>query len=186
MKPAVFAVLLLLTFGVIWTPAQAVPPGCTEIGTPDRDAMAGTDGPDKLCTLGGPDYVHAGPGNDTIIGGADNDTLVGGPGRDVLRGGPGHDRLFSIDSRPGDVTKGRSGSDHCYVDDGDRVRGCEDVNRVGTSAAVDATIQALSNALFGLAVLGEDAQEEVAELIVIIENFPARCPPPAPSPPPCP
>lgn len=161
MKPVVFAALLILSSGVlVWTPAQAVPPGCTEIGTQERDILAGTSGPDKICGLGGRDYSHGNAGNDTVLGGGDDDTLVGGPGRDRLLGGPGRDRLFAIDSRTNDLVKGGAGFDRCYIDKGDKVRSCEEIRRVNTAPDDMAAILALQVAFLGVVKLGEQYQED--------------------------
>lgn len=185
---AVAALLVLISGVIVWTPAQAVPPGCTEIGTDREDALAGTPRVDKLCALGGDDWSHGANGNDSILGGSGSDTLVGGPGRDAIRGGPGDDRLISVDSHSTDRLKGGAGFDRCYADRGERIRGCEEVNRVGTSAAVEATIQALTTAFLGATRLAEEAQEEVVSLQIIIDSLPPNpaCPSPAMSPPPCP
>lgn len=195
----IVAATLLLAGSLVWMPtSQAVPSGCTEVGTPERDVIAGTSRRDKLCTLGGGDYAHGGSGNDAVLGGASGDTLIGGDGKDRIRGNGGADRLFSVDQSAGDILRGGRGQDSCFGDKGDVFRSCERVFRTGTSPEVEATLAALSDVLFELTVLGEELQAQVDELIEIIINLPTPSPtpirPPHPecpptvtdeSPPPC-
>lgn len=184
MKAKTLTIALLLGSTFLFVPArvQAIPPGCTEVGTAERDVIAGSGGRDKICTLGGGDYAHGGSGKDAILGGAAGDTLIGGDGRDRIRGHGGADRLFSVDDTNGDVVKGGRGQDSCYGDAGDMFRGCESVFRTHTSPAVDATIAALNQALFEVTVLGEELQAQVDELITIIESL-LPTPTPTPTPP---
>lgn len=187
-RPAVFIALLTLSSGmIIWTPpVQAVPPGCTEIGTPARDVMAGTRIRDKMCTLGGGDYAHGSAGKDTIIGGSGMDTLVGGKGPDRIRGKGSNDQLFSIDQVSGnDVIRGGNGTDRCYGDAGDGFRGCEVIH----TGNVPETTQALDRTVLGAVIIGEEAQEDVNPQPPPADgNFPPCTPPPpgTTSPAPCP
>jgi RTX calcium-binding nonapeptide repeat (4 copies) len=89
--------------------ARPVPaiPGCTLIGSAQRDAIKGTSGADTVCGLAG------------------NDVVTGGAGRDVLEGGPGNDVLEARDRRR-DVVRGGPGRDTARIDRGlDRVVGVE-------------------------------------------------------------
>lgn len=174
---ALIALLVLASGSLVWTPAAvAVPPGCTEVGTPERDVIAGTSRRDKLCTLGGGDYAHGGDGNDAILGGGAGDTLIGGDGKDRIYGSGGADRLFAVDDVKGDILKGGPGFDSCFGDKGDRFRTCERRFRTGTSPAVEATLEALNQALFELTVLGEELQAQVDALLEIIANLPTPTP----------
>jgi len=59
---------------------------------------------------------------------------VAGTGRDRLAGGAGNDRLNTRDRRRGDSAncgESRRDRDRASIDRGDRVRGCERVNRRG-------------------------------------------------------
>jgi hypothetical protein len=162
-----FALTLALglwAFGAFVLTSEALPANCTELGTQDRDILAGTPGPDRICALGGGDYVHAGGKRDVVFGMAGGDTLVAGGGRDTLKGGSGRDKLFAIDQHKGnDVIYGGPGDDQCFIDRRDQVHGCEHVHRVGTSKAVDATIRALEQAILGESLLGEEFQEDAIQ-----------------------
>lgn len=200
MRRALLVALLLVASGaLVWAPsARAIPSGCTEVGTPERDVIAGSSGRDKICTLGGGDYAHGGGGSDAILGGAGDDTLIAGDGKDRVRGHGGADRLFSVDESVGDIVRGGSGQDSCFGDRGDAFRSCERTFRTGTSPEVEDTISAFSDALFELTVLGEELQAQIDLLLAIIDSFPmptspppgppnAECPPTVTdeSPPPC-
>lgn len=167
--------LALFAFGaILLVPSVAAPVGCTEIGTKDRDIMAGSPGKDKLCALGSGDYLHGAGKADVLLGMEGIDTIVGGAGRDILKGGEGTDRLFAVDQHRGDRLFGGPGQDRCYADKGDRVRGCEHVYR-GNSPAV---VQGLTGSFLGVSQLGEEAQASEAPPPVSDGGFPACTPPP--------
>lgn len=132
---------------------DAVPEGCTIVGTPGDDTLAGTDGDDTICGLGGDDTISAGDGADTVLGGDDNDTIkgqmgndtlegeagddtvrgnrgadevTGGDGADTLEGNRGDDTLDGVDGVEGnDALNGGRGSDSCTADPRDTIRNCE-------------------------------------------------------------
>lgn len=156
-----FAGLLMLASSRT-TPSVVEPktpkPDCTEIGTPGRDILAGTEEHDVICALAGPDYVHGDGKGDKIRGAGGSDTLVGGGGADRIRGGKGEDRIFTIDQRPHDTIWGGPGEDRCYADVGDKVYGCEHVSYGNTVRA----LTALDHALYDTTVVGQIAQEEAS------------------------
>jgi hypothetical protein len=129
-------------------PAMARGRRCTQQGTSSTDVLRGTGNADRVCgksgndgieSLGGNDSIWAGKGDDTVegdsgndrlFGGAGNDNLEGNTGADVVRGGPGDDVIHVTDRDSRDRVIGGKGSDTCFVDQGDVVRGCEQVHVV--------------------------------------------------------
>ena len=64
-------------------------------GTPQDDAIFGSDGDDVIDALAGDDYVETGAGNDIVRGGAGADDLEAwGEGNNLLDAGPGDDYLY--------------------------------------------------------------------------------------------
>lgn len=172
--------------------SAAPSPACRDEGTAGRDVIAGGRGPDVICALGGDDYVHGDGGNDVVRGGSGNDALVSGKGRDKLYGGSGNDRLFAVDDRPRDLVVGGPGNDQCFVDRGDKARGCEQVFR-GHSITIR-QFNALSAAFFGGLSLAEELIAEVTlpppavtvtQTVTRTASFPPCTPPPSETPAPC-
>ncbi len=75
--------------------------GVNKIGTPDHDALTGTDGAEWLWGLAGDDVITARDGDDR---------LEGGEGIDFLYGGAGHDELY--DEAGESFLFGESGDDY--------------------------------------------------------------------------
>jgi Ca2+-binding RTX toxin-like protein len=143
------AIMLGGLVGSATTPAVArAGHGCRTNGTNSTEVLTGTAGADRICALAGDDVVEsldgndriwAGSGNDTvegddgndrIFGGAGNDTLDGNAGTDVVRGGAGDDVIHVNDAGPGDRAIGGKGADTCFVNQADKVKGCEQVHVV--------------------------------------------------------
>lgn len=165
MRRALTALIIVLMSGVFIMTSEAEGPACTEQGTDGDDVRAGGSGDDVMCLLEGDDYGHGNGGADVVRGGPGDDAAVGGQGLDRLRGGMGNDNLFGIDRHPGDVVAGGSGDDRCFVDEGDKTRGCEHI----FTGPGQATVKEALKVVFGATELGEEAQ-------VFIENIPI--PPP--------
>lgn len=143
-------VAVILTLGSFSLVAAAPGGPCTETGTDIRNEMAGTSGRDVLCALGGDDYVAGLGGADVLRGEGGSDTMVGGAGVDRLYGTAGRDHLFAVDGQPGDFVSGGGGLDHCFVDAGDRTKGCHTI--VGVTLR---TLKALGRAFSGAVVLAD-------------------------------
>ena len=128
--------------------APLVPGGCSRVveGTNARDTLLGDEGGDLLLGLGKADVLRGERGHDCLVGGAGGDRLIGGPGRDRLTGGAGNDTLVgngaknAFDAGSGDdVVKARNqtvepvkcgaGTDQARVDKGDKLSGCEKVDK---------------------------------------------------------
>lgn len=115
-------------------------------GTPDNDTVTGSDirdviflglgndgaaarlGPDDVHGDGGRDRLSGGRGDDALFGADGADTIYGGAGADVLNGDAGGDTL-NADDGARDIVDCGSGTDTAFVDNLDRVRGCENVFR---------------------------------------------------------
>jgi RTX calcium-binding nonapeptide repeat (4 copies) len=95
-------------------------------GTLQDDVILGLGGADRIFGLGGSDILDGGPGADRLYGGAGADRLRGGPGSDHLNGGAGDDVSHARDGQIDFVSCG-AGRDRAYVDERDRVRGCESI-----------------------------------------------------------
>jgi hypothetical protein len=185
-------VAMLLLGSVLPVPSTLAAPGCTFVGSNERDVYAGDRRREVVCLLGGNDYSHGNGGRDRIRGGNGADSLVGGAGRDNLKGGPGEDRLFATDQRANDVVRGGAGADRCFADRGDVVRGCESVHR----GNVAGTTEALTTNSFQVTAIAEEALESPTPLPGDGTNptqppgaiFPPCTPPPPgmTSPAPCP
>ena len=105
---------------------------CTVKGTSGDDRLIDTAGASTICALGGNDVVEGLTGNDKIYGAAGDDRLEGNEGSDRIFGGKGADTLVSTDSTSrNDRVFGGPGQDTCFVDRGDRTRGCETKHIVG-------------------------------------------------------
>ena len=117
----------------MWMAAPSAPakPRCTVKGTSGDDHLVDTAGASRICALGGDDIVEAGPGNDVVLGGRGSDHLEGNEGKDVVNGGRGADTIVVTDGVAGDRAVGGPGKDTCYIDRGDRTRGCETKTVVG-------------------------------------------------------
>lgn len=96
------------------------------VGTQDNDSLVGTGGGDRLKGKGGNDKLKGRAGDDCLRGGGQRDKLNGGAGKDLLKGGAGDDAIYSFDQEVDRVRCGR-GDDRATVDEGDKVKGCEDV-----------------------------------------------------------
>lgn len=121
----VVAGMLLATTMLVAAPSAPAKPRCTLRGTSGDDHLIDTAGASRICALGGNDTVEAGPQNDVVLGGPGNDHLEGNAGKDVVDGGRGADTIVVTDGAPGDRAIGGRGKDTCYLDRGDRARGCE-------------------------------------------------------------
>jgi len=141
----------LAAFGVVVT-SQAAAPACTKTGSPDRDILAGGPGRDIICAKGGNDYLHGNGGADLLKGGKGRDVIIGGSGQDEAHGAKGKDRIFLVDGRGGGLASGGAGHDQCFVDRGDRTKGCEEVF-VGVTQAY---AQAITSSFHGGLVLAEE------------------------------
>ena len=123
--------MLLATTLLIAVPSAPARARCTVKGTSGDDHLIDTAGASRICALGGDDIVEAGPGNDVVLGGTGSDHLEGNEGKDVVNGGRGADTIVLADGVAGDRAVGGSGKDTCYIDRGDRTRGCETKTIVG-------------------------------------------------------
>jgi len=123
--------MLLATTLFIAAPSAPARARCTVKGTSGDDHLIDTAGASRICALGGDDIVEAGPGNDVVFGGTGSDHLEGNEGKDVVNGGRGADTIVLADGVAGDRAVGGSGKDTCYIDRGDRTRGCETKTVVG-------------------------------------------------------
>jgi Ca2+-binding RTX toxin-like protein len=123
--------MLLATTLFIAAPSAPARARCTVKGTSGDDHLIDTAGASRICALGGDDIVEAGPGNDVVLGGTGSDHLEGNEGKDVVNGGRGADTIVLADGVAGDRAVGGSGKDTCYIDRGDRTRGCETKTVVG-------------------------------------------------------
>ena len=131
-------------------------PGADRLsGAAGIDRMFGNGGNDRLNGGVKRDYLAGGHGNDSATGGVGRDSLVGdlgndrlwgGAGDDILRGNQGSDRIVGglgrdlivghggadrINVRDGNVDRVSCGSgrDRAIADRGDRLTGCERINR---------------------------------------------------------
>lgn len=85
--------------------------GVIYYGTPDVDAMEGTDIGDIIMARESDDIVNGYAGDDLLFGEAGNDTLDGGEGSDLLYGGEGND-TYVIDRNMGnDIVFDQNGTD---------------------------------------------------------------------------
>ena len=91
------------------------------------DRLEGGTGSDLLRGGRGSDRMRGEGGSDRLAGGRGRDGLSGSAGRDRLGGGPGGDRLVGGSGR--DRFNGGTGRDVCVAERGERVRGCEVVQR---------------------------------------------------------
>ena len=123
--------MLLATTMFIAAPSAPAKPRCTVKGTSGDDHLVDTAGASRICALGGNDIVEAGPQNDVVLGGKGSDHLEGNEGKDVVNGGRGADTIVLTDGAAGDRAVGGPGKDTCYIDRGDRTRGCETKTVVG-------------------------------------------------------
>ena len=99
---------------------------CTLKGTSGDDHLIDTAGASTICALGGNDFVEGLTGNDKIYGGAGNDQLEGNEGSHRIFGGKGADTLVANDGvTKNDQVFGGPGQDTCFLDRGDRAKGCE-------------------------------------------------------------
>lgn len=166
----IIALVLLLVASVLGVVFVATSPaesavGCTKVGTNGENVLTGGRRNDVLCGLGGKDFLHADGGNDVLRGGSGPDTLVASTGADRAKGDGGRDRIFVVDGFDNDRVSGGAGFDRCYVDAGDSRIGCEKVYISFTAAQS----KALTNAVFDVAQIAEDAQ---------VSPTPAPTPPP--------
>jgi len=127
----IVAGILLGTTMLIAAPSAPARPRCTVKGTSGDDHLVDTAGASRICALGGNDIVEAGPRNDVVLGGRGSDHLEGNKGKDVVNGGRGADTIVVTDGVAGDRAVGGPGKDTCYIDRGDRTRGCETKTVVG-------------------------------------------------------
>ena len=127
----IVAGILLGTTMFIAAPSAPAKPRCTVKGTSGDDHLIDTAGASRICALGGNDIVEAGPGNDVVLGGTGSDHLEGNEGKDAVKGGRGADTIVVADGVAGDRAVGGPGKDTCYIDRGDRTRGCETKTVVG-------------------------------------------------------
>jgi Ca2+-binding RTX toxin-like protein len=127
----IVAGMLLGTTLLVAAPSAPAKPRCTVKGTSGDDHLVDTAGASRICALGGNDIVEAGPGNDVVLGGTGSDRLEGNGGKDVVNGGRGADTIVLTDGAAGDRAVGGPGKDTCYIDRGDRARGCETKTVVG-------------------------------------------------------
>jgi Ca2+-binding RTX toxin-like protein len=126
----------------------------TIYGSRSEDRIYGKDGSDVIVATGGVDEVYGGDGHDAglyggsgwdlVRGGIGQDKAIGGSGSDTMRGGEGRDELWgeggtdtldggpdndilhsSHDGKARNTVRAGGGSDICYVDKYDRVKGCE-------------------------------------------------------------
>jgi Ca2+-binding RTX toxin-like protein len=121
----IVAGILLGATMLIGAPSAPARTRCTLKGTSGDDHLIDTAGASRICALGGNDVVEAGPQNDVVLGGGGSDRLEGNEGRDVVKGGRGADTIVLTDGAAGDRAHGGPGKDTCYIDRGDRTRGCE-------------------------------------------------------------
>jgi Ca2+-binding RTX toxin-like protein len=127
----IVAGILLCTTMFIAAPSAPAKPRCTLKGTSGDDHLVDTAGASVICALGGNDIVEAGPQNDVVFGGKGSDRLEGNEGKDVVKGGRGADTIVVAEGVAGDRAFGGPGRDTCYIDRGDRTRGCETKTIVG-------------------------------------------------------
>ena len=129
---SIVAGMLLGTTVLITAPAAPAKPRCTLKGTSGDDRLIDTAGASVICALGGDDIVEGGPQKDLVLGGNGSDRLEGNEERDVVKGGRGADTIVVADGVAGnDRAFGGAGTDTCYIDRGDRTRGCETKTVVG-------------------------------------------------------
>jgi Ca2+-binding RTX toxin-like protein len=122
----VIAVTVLGATMFAGTPAAPARVRCTIKGTSGDDRLIDTGGASVICARGGDDLVEAGPAADLVLGGKGADRLEGNDGKDVVKDGPGGDTIVVADGVGGnDRALGGSGTDTCYLDRGDRAKGCE-------------------------------------------------------------
>ena len=98
------------------------------VGGPGGDSLNGERGADRLTGGLAGDVIAGGAGPDLLDGGAGGDLLNGGSGTDRFDAGSGNDRVMARDGRRETIRCG-TGRDRATVDRGDRVRGCERVER---------------------------------------------------------
>ncbi len=108
-------------------------------GGPFRDTLSGNDGDDQLFGGRGRDKLLVGPGRDLALGGKGGDDIenmsnVGGIAEDLLPdrifGGAGNDSISVSQELGGDrVNCGAGRRDDVFIDAGDLVQACEDVDR---------------------------------------------------------
>jgi Ca2+-binding RTX toxin-like protein len=100
--------------------------GSIQAGTPDADAMTGTDALDQMGGYSGDDTILAGADGDYVIGadGEDDldgqsgdDDVHGGYGADLVQGSSGDDALFGHMGK--DLILGGAGADQMHGGDGD-------------------------------------------------------------------
>ncbi|MCX6075165.1 MAG: Ig-like domain-containing protein, partial [Campylobacterales bacterium] len=85
--------------------------GVIYYGTPNEDAMEGSDNGDIIMALESNDVINGNGGNDLLFGEAGDDILDGGEGDNLLYGGEGND-TYIIDYNMGsDTVFDQSGSD---------------------------------------------------------------------------
>ena len=137
----------LVLVGLVVANSAPKAPGCTWVGTPERDVKTGTEGSNVLCSEAGNDFVHGRGGNERIRAGAGRDVAVGGGGRDILRGGRGRDRLFAVDDAGGERVIGGAGIDQCFIDPGDVTFGCEHTFRSNEATMATALAQSLGTVM---------------------------------------
>ena len=121
----IVAGMLIGTTMLVAAPSAPARLRCTLKGTSGDDHLIDTAGASRICALGGNDVVEAGPQNDVVLGGPGSDHLEGNEGKDVVNGGRGADTIVLTDGVAGDRAIGGRGKDTCYLDRGDRARGCE-------------------------------------------------------------
>jgi Ca2+-binding RTX toxin-like protein len=112
-RTALLQLLVLLAAVLVVASGVAVAKNIT--GTESGQKIVGTKFADHINALGGDDVVLGYRGPDKIRGGDDNDQQYGGRGNDVIRS----------EGRFRDLVNGGRGTDTCYVDPTDRVKGCE-------------------------------------------------------------
>lgn len=125
-------VTLMGTIVLVGASSAPARPRCTLKGTRADDRLVDTGGANVICAKAGSDLVEAGVQADKVYGGAGDDQLEGNDGRDLVAGGRGTDTIVTADGVGGnDRAVGGRGEDTCYVDRGDRARGCETKHIVG-------------------------------------------------------
>jgi Ca2+-binding RTX toxin-like protein len=92
--------------------------------------LIGGLGDDNIIARAGNVTVRAGGGDDRVSTGSGDDTIDGASGRDVIRSGAGDDIIDVADLKSRDVVNCSKGNDTVRADRFDRLRNCEQIERV--------------------------------------------------------